>query len=135
MEEGEAAHESRLRSVVKALTYRITGTVTTMVLTFAVTGEVSAAIAIGSVEPIVKLVVYYLHERAWQQVPIGTLRRLGAELLPRFRLQSPSFSAAPKPHDQRLSAISSVSHSRHGTQESHRDGADDAFALTRWNPD
>jgi uncharacterized membrane protein len=68
--------ESRLRSVLKAITYRITGTFTTMALAFAVTGEAATALAIGSVEPIVKLAVYYLHERAWQFVPVGTIRRL-----------------------------------------------------------
>ena len=68
--------ESRLRSVLKAVTYRITGTFTTMGLAFAVTGETTTALAIGSVEPIVKLIVYYLHERAWQFVPAGTIRRL-----------------------------------------------------------
>lgn len=68
--------ESRLRSVLKAITYRITGTLTTMGLAYAVTGEAVTALAIGSVEPVVKLVVYYLHERAWQFVPIGTIRRM-----------------------------------------------------------
>ena len=43
---------------------------------YAVTGEVVTALAIGSVEPVVKLAVYYLHERAWQYVPVGTIRRL-----------------------------------------------------------
>jgi uncharacterized membrane protein len=68
--------ESRLRSVLKAITYRITGTLTTMGLAYAVTGEAVTALAIGSVEPVVKLVVYYLHERAWQFVPIGTIRQM-----------------------------------------------------------
>ncbi len=68
--------ESRLRSVLKAITYRITGTITTMGLAYAVTGEAAVALAIGSIEPVVKFVVYYLHERAWQFVPIGTIRRL-----------------------------------------------------------
>ena len=68
--------ESRLRSVLKAITYRITGTLTTMGLAYSVTGEVVTALAIGSVEPVVKLAVYYLHERAWQYVPVGTIRRL-----------------------------------------------------------
>jgi uncharacterized membrane protein len=47
-----------------------------MGLAYAVTGEAVTALAIGSVEPVVKLVVYYLHERAWQFVPIGTIRRV-----------------------------------------------------------
>jgi uncharacterized membrane protein len=68
--------ESSLRSFLKAVTYRITGTVTTAAITFAVTGEFATALAVGSIEPIVKIVVYYAHERAWQRVPIGAVRRL-----------------------------------------------------------
>jgi len=80
--------ETRLRSIAKALTYRITGTVTTMALTLAVTGEMAAALAIGSVEPLVKLAVYYLHERAWQQLPVGVMGRLAARLVqPGVRLK------------------------------------------------
>jgi uncharacterized membrane protein len=77
----DPARESQLRSLLKALTYRITGTVTTGIITFAVTGEWVTALAVGSIEPFVKLVVYYVHERAWQNVPIGTIRRL-AHLTP-----------------------------------------------------
>jgi uncharacterized membrane protein len=71
-----SSRESQLRSVLKAVTYRITGTITTGLITYAVTGEYLTALAIGSIEPFVKLVVYYVHERAWQRVPIGTIRRL-----------------------------------------------------------
>jgi uncharacterized membrane protein len=72
------ARESKIRSVAKALTYRITGTLTTISITYAVTGEAAVALAVGGVEPVVKITVYYLHERAWQRVPIGTMRRLTA---------------------------------------------------------
>lgn len=44
--------------------------------TYAVTGECVTALAIGSVEPVLKLFVYYLHERAWQYVLVGAVRRL-----------------------------------------------------------
>lgn len=71
-----ALRESSLRSWVKAVTYRITGTVTTALITFGVTGDFTTALAVGSVEPFVKLVVYYVHERAWQRVPLGTVRRI-----------------------------------------------------------
>lgn len=76
-----AVRESPLRSILKAITYRITGTITTALVTFGVTGELATAVAVGSVEPFVKLAVYYFHERAWQRVPIGTVRRL-AHLTP-----------------------------------------------------
>lgn len=68
--------ESRLRSLLKAITYRITGTITTGLVVWAVTGELAIAFAVGFVEPIAKIIIYYLHERAWQLVPRGTVRRL-----------------------------------------------------------
>jgi uncharacterized membrane protein len=67
--------ESRFRSVLKAITYRITGTLATAGITFAVTGEILTAFAVGIIEPAIKIVIYYLHERAWQQVPRGHVRR------------------------------------------------------------
>lgn len=70
------ARESRLRSLLKAITYRITGTVTTAAIVLIVTGELAVAAAVGVVEPVAKIVIYYLHERAWQLVPRGTIRRL-----------------------------------------------------------
>ena len=69
------ARESSLRSWLKAITYRIVGTLTTASITLAVTGEVEAALVVGSIEPFIKIVVYYVHERLWQRVPIGTIRR------------------------------------------------------------
>ena len=74
--------ESPLRSVLKAITYRITGTITTALIALAVTGELTVALAIGTVEPFVKLLIYYLHERAWQLVPRGTIRRALARGVP-----------------------------------------------------
>ena len=67
--------ESPLRSLLKAMTYRATGTLTTATVAFAVTGDTGSALAISGVELGVKIVVYYLHERAWQLVPVGTVRK------------------------------------------------------------
>ena len=51
------------------------GTITTGLLAYAVTRDLGLSLTIGAVEPVAKLAVYYLHERAWQQVPRGTVRR------------------------------------------------------------
>ncbi len=75
--------ESRLRSLLKAVTYRITGTITTALIVFGVTGELTIAFAVGFVEPIAKIVIYYVHERLWQLVPHGAIRRLRQRLRPR----------------------------------------------------
>jgi len=75
MNEAEISRESHLRSVLKALTYRIVGTLTTGLLAFVVTGDLRFSLTIVALEPLVKMAVYYLHERAWQRVPRGTVRR------------------------------------------------------------
>jgi len=71
-----AQRESRLRSLLKAVSYRIIGTVTTASVALFVTGDGHAALAIGAVEPLAKIVIYYVHERAWQMAPRGTVRQL-----------------------------------------------------------
>lgn len=76
MDDQATARESQLRSILKAITYRITGTITTALITFFVTGEILLALAVGGIEPFVKIAVYYVHERLWLRVPIGTIRRL-----------------------------------------------------------
>jgi uncharacterized membrane protein len=70
------ARESQLRSILKAISYRITGTISTAAITYLVTGEILTALAVGSVEPFVKIVIYYVHERLWLRVPVGTIRQL-----------------------------------------------------------
>lgn len=68
--------ESHLRSILKAFSWRILATLTTAGIAFAVTGQIDTALLIGSVEFFMKLVIYYVHERAWQLIPRGTIRRL-----------------------------------------------------------
>ena len=59
---------SRARSVSKALTWRVTATLTTAVIAFFITGELGTAVAIGSIEFFMKFVIYYAHERLWLRV-------------------------------------------------------------------
>ncbi len=68
--------ESHLRSLLKALSWRIVATVMTGIIAYFVTGEVMAAIMISGIEFFAKFGIYYLHERAWQLVPRGTIRQL-----------------------------------------------------------
>jgi uncharacterized membrane protein len=68
--------ESHLRSVLKALSWRIVATTTTILIAFAFTRQVDTALKIGLFEFLLKILVYYLHERLWLMVPRGTVRRL-----------------------------------------------------------
>lgn len=66
--------ESHLRSLLKALSWRIVATATTAAIAFAVTGQVAAALMIGGIEFFAKFFIYYAHERVWQLVPRGVIR-------------------------------------------------------------
>jgi uncharacterized membrane protein len=61
--------ETRARSLLKALSWRIVATVTTAIIAYIITGEIDTAVAIGSIEFVLKFFIYYAHERAWQLVP------------------------------------------------------------------
>ncbi|NKB98520.1 MAG: DUF2061 domain-containing protein [Pseudomonadales bacterium] len=61
--------DSHIRSLAKALSWRIVATLTTSVIAYLVTGSLDAAALIGGIEFVLKFVIYYLHERAWQVVP------------------------------------------------------------------
>ena len=63
--------ETRLRSVVKALTWRVLALVVTTAVVWVVTGKPRLAISIGVLDTIIKLAVYYAHERCWLKVRFG----------------------------------------------------------------
>ena len=62
-------YESRLRSLVKAISWRVIATLTTMLITWWVTANVNAAMLVGSVEFVAKFIIYYAHERVWVRLP------------------------------------------------------------------
>jgi uncharacterized membrane protein len=61
--------ETRARSLLKALSWRIVATVTTAIIAYVITDEIDTAVAIGSIEFVLKFFIYYAHERAWQSAP------------------------------------------------------------------
>lgn len=63
--------ESRIRSVVKSISWRFWATVTTMALVLLFTKKVELAISIGALEVVVKLIVYFFHERVWDKLKFG----------------------------------------------------------------
>jgi uncharacterized membrane protein len=62
--------ETRLRSLLKAFSWRIVATLTTALIAYGITGEIDTALAIGGIEFFLKFGIYYAHERAWQWVPM-----------------------------------------------------------------
>lgn len=52
-------------SVFKAITWRILGTLDTMVISYFLTGNVKVAFSIGSFEVFTKMLLYFIHEKIW----------------------------------------------------------------------
>jgi uncharacterized membrane protein len=63
--------EAHSRSLIKAVSWRIVGSIDTFVISFFVTGHWKAAASIASVESVTKIILFYLHERAWHVIPWG----------------------------------------------------------------
>ena len=63
--------DKHYRSVVKAISWRATGTVDTVLISFLITGQIKLAMSIGFVELFTKILLYYLHERIWNRISFG----------------------------------------------------------------
>ena len=68
--------ESHTRSILKGLTWRVVATSTIIIIVYLKTGSIKGALEIGAIEFFVKFLLYYLHERAWQKAPRGTIRKI-----------------------------------------------------------
>ena len=53
------------RHLAKTLTWRILATSDTFIIAWLITGEINWAGAIAGVEVFTKIILYYVHERAW----------------------------------------------------------------------
>jgi len=56
------------RHIAKTITWRVVGTLDTMLLGWLVTGELKYGLAIGGLELITKMVLYFFHERVWYKL-------------------------------------------------------------------
>lgn len=63
--------EKPLRSLVKSISWRLIGTLDTILISWMVTGTLSLAFAIGSIEMLTKMVLYFFHERLWNTIKWG----------------------------------------------------------------
>jgi uncharacterized membrane protein len=60
-----------LRSLAKAITYRLSGSIITGVIAYVVTRHTQLAVGVGFADVTCKLALYYLHERIWDQIGWG----------------------------------------------------------------
>ena len=63
--------DNHSRSLLKALSWRMTGTIDTIIVAWFITGTIKVALSIGVVEVFTKMVLYYFHERLWNRISFG----------------------------------------------------------------
>ena len=69
--EKSKSSEKPMRSIVKAISWRVLGTVDTMIIAWFITGEIAMALSIGSIEVVTKMILYFFHERIWNVIKWG----------------------------------------------------------------
>jgi len=53
------------RHILKTISWRLVGTLDTVIISWLVTGSYAWGLTIGGIEIISKMILYYFHERAW----------------------------------------------------------------------
>ncbi len=62
---------SRRRSLLKAVSWRVSGSIATMAAVWFITHEWQLSLAFGSLEAAAKVLLFYVHERLWERVGGG----------------------------------------------------------------
>jgi adenylylsulfate kinase len=66
--------DSHFRSVLKGLSYRSVATISTVAISFVMTGSIKTATMIGSAEAVAKVLLFWGHERLWHRIRWGRPR-------------------------------------------------------------
>lgn len=63
--------DSHRRSLLKSVSWRVTGSLDTLLLCYIFTGNLGVAASISATEVVTKILLFYGHERVWLKVPFG----------------------------------------------------------------
>lgn len=69
--EPKTAGEKTSRSLLKSISWRILGTIDTIIISYLITNTLEFALRIGFVELLTKMGLYFLHERLWNKIKWG----------------------------------------------------------------
>ncbi|MEK7404619.1 MAG: DUF2061 domain-containing protein [Acidobacteriota bacterium] len=61
--------DSHSRSIAKAVSYRLLGTASTMLIFFLFSQDLKLSLGAGALDMLVKIAMYWAHERVWNRVP------------------------------------------------------------------
>ena len=59
---------SQKRHIAKTITWRLVGTIDTIILSWIISGNPIIGLKIGMAEMLTKMLLYYFHERAWFKI-------------------------------------------------------------------
>ena len=59
------------KPIAKAFSWRVIGTIDTLIISYILTGEFSVAASIASIDFVTKMILYFFHERFWNLIKWG----------------------------------------------------------------
>ena len=71
LEKKSKTNETTKRSLAKTISWRVIGTLDTILISWLITGTFAFAISIGAIELFTKMALYFFHERVWNSVSYG----------------------------------------------------------------
>jgi uncharacterized membrane protein len=63
--------DSRRRSLIKSITWRIICVVVSIITAYLLTGKIDVSVAIGTTYNAITMILYYFHERFWNKLEWG----------------------------------------------------------------
>ena len=63
--------DSNARSIAKAVSYRLLGSLSTALIVFIFSGDAKVSIGVGALDIVLKMGLYYAHERLWNHITFG----------------------------------------------------------------
>lgn len=63
--------ETHFRSIAKAVSWRVGGTIVTFTVAWFLTGKFELAARIGMLDTLIKVAAFYVHERLWNRLNFG----------------------------------------------------------------
>ena len=62
------------RSLLKALTWRIIAFLVTIIAIYIYSGDIKEALIVGTGANLIKIFLYYIHERIWNRIKFGRVK-------------------------------------------------------------
>jgi adenylylsulfate kinase len=63
--------ETKVRSIAKAVSYRVLGSTSTAAIVFLFSHKLSLSVGVGLIDSVVKIAMYFVHERVWNYIDFG----------------------------------------------------------------